>query len=350
MVKLYPYPDQNLGNHEYVSFIWKRQFHIPLDDLSAAFQCEGHEDEAAQQRWRWFCELLYSSTSIASSYLKMGCKFSKIRFFRRKRSKARRDNEEAVGHLKTRNRREITDEYQPATDERGEQRLRDEAIDKEAVNILVEVGLEENIANEIVLRRKKGRLESTKDIVAVLEENNKKYQLHLNENILVRVNSMGELSCQTFGEKTREEQPQRNKINSEEKININTASRKALEAIKGIGPTIADRIIQYRQEYGPFTKVEDIVLVRGVSEKLLEKITSQITVDSSKSKSNEGQNGEKKRTSSNKKIPRFSADDGTVRIASWNLLSFSSDKADNVGVREVICCTILENGYVTLCH
>ena len=277
----------------------------------------------------------------------MGCKFSKIRLFRRKRSKARKENKEAVGHLQTRNRRETTEEYQPATDE---QRFRDEATDKETVNTLVEVGLEENIANELVLRREKGRLESTKDIVAVLEENNKKYQLHLNENILVRVNSLGELSCQKFGEKTREEQPQRNKIHSVEKININTASRKALEAIKGIGPKIADKIIQYRQEYGPFTKVEDIVLVKGVSEKILEKITSQITVDSSKSKSNEVQNGEKKRTSADKKIPRFSPDDGTVRIASWNLLSFSSDKADNDGVREVICCTILENGYVTLCH
>ena len=30
---------------------------IPLENLSAAFQCEGHEDEAVQQRWRGFCEL-----------------------------------------------------------------------------------------------------------------------------------------------------------------------------------------------------------------------------------------------------------------------------------------------------
>ena len=268
--------------------------------------------------------------------VKMGCNFSKVRLFRRKHSKTRGDNKEAGGHLKTRNRREIAEE----------QGLRDEANDKETVNTLVEVGFEENIANELVLRREKGRLESNKDIVAVLEKNNKKYQLHLNENILVRVDSMGELSYQKFGEKTRQEQQRRNKINLEEKININTASRKALEAIKDIGPSIADRIIQYRQEYGPFAKVENIVLVRGVSEKLLEKITSQITVESSKSKSNEVQIDEKNRTSANNKIPRFSPDDGTVRIASWNLLSFSSDKAGNVGVREVICCTILENGYV----
>jgi len=32
-----------------------------------------------------------------------------------------------------------------------------------------------------------------------------------------------------------------------------------------------------------------------------------------------------------------------VRVATWNLLSFSSDKAENYGVTEVVCRTILEN-------
>ena len=265
----------------------------------------------------------------------MGCKFSKNRLFRGKRSSVARDNREAGGHASTRIRGDKHEEYHTATIE-----LQGEAKDKEAVSALVQAGLDDSIANELVLRREKGFLESTRDIVAVLEKNNKKYQLHLNDSILVRVNSLGELSCEKLGNDIPEQLPGKVDINSPGKININTAPRKALEAIKGIGPTLADRIIEYRQEHGPFAKVEGIVVVRGVSEKLLKKIAWQITVGSSKS--NEHQEGYKKKTPTNHKIPKFS--DGTVRIASWNLLSFSSDKADNDGVREVICCTILENG------
>ena len=267
----------------------------------------------------------------------MGCKFSRNRFSRGKRGNATRDNQEAEGQLKTRDRGERVEQYQPAADE-----LQGEANDKEAVNNLVQVGIDENIANELVLRREKGLLETNRDIAAVLEKNNKKYQLHLNDSVLVRVNSLGELSFQNLADEIREELPEKAKVNSKEKININTASEKALEAIKGIGPTLASRIIQYRQEHGPFAKVEDVVSVRGVSKNLLEKIIPQITVESSKS--NDTHYGDKKRTPTNHKISTFTPCNDTVRIASWNLLSFSSDKADNTGVREVICRTILENG------
>ena len=101
---------------------------IPLENLSAAF----HNVRVTKTRQynKDGAGFVNYSLGIASSYLKMGCKFSKIRLFRRKRSKARKDNKEAVGHLKTRNRRETTEEYQPATDE---QRSQDEATDKETV-------------------------------------------------------------------------------------------------------------------------------------------------------------------------------------------------------------------------
>lgn len=273
----------------------------------------------------------------------MGCKFSKVICFRRKRKKTSRDNRESGKHLKTRSRREVLVEHKGEIETDEKPLLQREANDKKAVKTLVQVGLDESIANELVLRQEKGCLASTRDVVAVLEENNKKYQLHLGENILVRVNSLGELSCKNFGDETHEENSKQNGINSEQKINLNSASKKALETIKGIGPMIADRIIQHRQEHGPFAKIEDIVSVRGVSEKLLEKISWQITVESSKR--NDMENDEKRRTSTDQTIPNVS--NGTVRIASWNLLSFSSDKANNTGVREVICSTILENEYVT---
>ena len=273
----------------------------------------------------------------------MGCKFSKGICFRRKRKKTSRENKESGKHLKTRGRREVLAKHEGEIETDEKLLVRGKANDKEAVKTLVQVGLDESIANELVLRQEKGFLASTKDVVAILEKNNKKYQLHLGENILVRVNSLGQLSCKNFGDETHEENSKQNGIDSKQKINLNSASKNALETIKGIGPMIADRIIQYRQEHGPFAKIEDIVSVRGVSEKLLEKISLQVTVESSKS--NDVENDEKRRTSTNQTVPRVS--DGTVRIASWNLLSFSSDKADNTGVREVICRTILENEYVT---
>jgi len=63
------------------------------------------------------------------------------------------------------------------------------------------------------------------------------------------------------------------------KININTATAEELETLPGIGPTYAQRIIEYRQEKGPFTSIEEIKKVRGIGEATFEKIKDLITVD-----------------------------------------------------------------------
>jgi len=62
------------------------------------------------------------------------------------------------------------------------------------------------------------------------------------------------------------------------KININTASVAELEALPGIGAAKAEAIVKYREENGNFQKVEDIVLVKGIGEKLFEKISGEIEV------------------------------------------------------------------------
>lgn len=248
----------------------------------------------------------------------MGCKLSKTRLFRRNRSEVSRDNE---GERRVQARNDEREHVPNAKHKEYHPSDFKITTDNEAINELVQVGLDEKIANELILLREKGSLKTTADVVSVLEKNNADYRVQLEDNILVRVNSLGELSCEKVGEKVV--------INSADKINVNTASKKSLEEIKGIGPTLAGRIIQYREEHGPFKKVEDIVSVRGVSEKLLEKINLQITVVSSEAP----------------KVPEITPQSNkTVRIASWNLLSFSSDKADNDGVREVVCRMILENG------
>ncbi len=60
-------------------------------------------------------------------------------------------------------------------------------------------------------------------------------------------------------------------------ININTADAKQLEALPGIGPAIAERIVQYRQAHGPFKNPEDIKNVQGIGDKKYEAIKDLIT-------------------------------------------------------------------------
>ena len=61
-------------------------------------------------------------------------------------------------------------------------------------------------------------------------------------------------------------------------ININTANEKELDALPGIGPAIARRIVEYRSSQ-PFTKIEDIMQVKGIGEKKFAKIKELITVE-----------------------------------------------------------------------
>ena len=63
-----------------------------------------------------------------------------------------------------------------------------------------------------------------------------------------------------------------------DKINVNTASAEELTALPGIGKAYADRIVEYREKNGPFKKVEDLLNVRGIGEKTLERIRDRVTV------------------------------------------------------------------------
>ncbi len=51
------------------------------------------------------------------------------------------------------------------------------------------------------------------------------------------------------------------------RIDINTASRHEFEQLPGIGPGIAARIIEHRARYGPFRRIEHLLIVRGISER-----------------------------------------------------------------------------------
>ena len=47
-------------------------------------------------------------------------------------------------------------------------------------------------------------------------------------------------------------------------ININTATAQQLQALPGIGPALAQRIVDYRQQHGPFQSPQDIMNVPGI--------------------------------------------------------------------------------------
>lgn len=62
------------------------------------------------------------------------------------------------------------------------------------------------------------------------------------------------------------------------KVNINTATAEELDTLPGVGPAIAQRIIDYRTASGPFQSVEDIKNVRGIGDATFEKLKDKITV------------------------------------------------------------------------
>jgi len=62
------------------------------------------------------------------------------------------------------------------------------------------------------------------------------------------------------------------------KVNINTASKEELENLPGIGAVKAQGIINYRQQHGPFQRIEDLLEVSGIGDKTLAEIKELITV------------------------------------------------------------------------
>jgi competence protein ComEA len=62
------------------------------------------------------------------------------------------------------------------------------------------------------------------------------------------------------------------------KVNINTASAKELEELPGIGEVIAQRIVDYRTQHGPFHDVKDLLKVEGIGQKKFDSIKDYVTV------------------------------------------------------------------------
>jgi competence protein ComEA len=61
-------------------------------------------------------------------------------------------------------------------------------------------------------------------------------------------------------------------------VDINAADVEELASLPGVGPALAARIVEFRDKNGPFESVDDLLKVRGIGEKSLEKFRSLVKV------------------------------------------------------------------------
>ena len=61
-------------------------------------------------------------------------------------------------------------------------------------------------------------------------------------------------------------------------VDVNTATAEELEELMGIGPVLAQAIVEYRSEHGPFESIDELLEVSGIGEAKLDNIRDDVTV------------------------------------------------------------------------
>ncbi len=62
-------------------------------------------------------------------------------------------------------------------------------------------------------------------------------------------------------------------------INLNEADREELEQIPGIGPVMADRIVDYREMHGKFGSLDELTRIKGIGDKTIKKLAPYIVIN-----------------------------------------------------------------------
>ncbi|SHH41275.1 ComEA family DNA-binding protein [Thermosipho atlanticus] len=91
---------------------------------------------------------------------------------------------------------------------------------------------------------------------------------------IMKVSGIGNSIYEKIKERIKVENTTFQKEASKEikKVNVNTAEKEQLEELPGIGKVKALEIIKYREQHGPFNTYEDLLSVKGIGTKTLEKI------------------------------------------------------------------------------
>ena len=136
--------------------------------------------------------------------------------------------------------------------------------------------------NVIKFREQNGLFGKIEDIMKVKGIGEKTFQ-KIKDYLTVGVVDASELESPSSTDATYESVPATGTttITASEpgKIDINTATVDQLSSLHRIGNAIAQRIMKYREENGPFKEIEDIMKVRGIGKKTFERIKHLITVE-----------------------------------------------------------------------
>lgn len=95
-------------------------------------------------------------------------------------------------------------------------------------------------------------------------EQNEYINSNSGDNVIVEQGKLGHTKANGKGE--------------QEKVNINLADQETLESLPGIGPSLAQRIIEYRESNGKFQKIEDIQNVKGIGDSKYSNIKEKICI------------------------------------------------------------------------
>ena len=96
----------------------------------------------------------------------------------------------------------------------------------------------------------------------------------LKDGMHIHVETRSSLQEQGVGEIKRSV----SKIKSGSKININTADKSQLDTLPGVGPALAERIVEYRQTNGGFNDIEELKKVSGFGPSKFEKVKDKVTI------------------------------------------------------------------------
>jgi comEA protein len=90
------------------------------------------------------------------------------------------------------------------------------------------------------------------------------------------------VNCLTFSQAATASQRQEPNKSPSAVIDINRASAEELQKLPGIGPKLAQQIVAFREKHGPFRRVEDLLVIKGIGPKKWKAIRPHVVVSSKK--------------------------------------------------------------------